>query len=66
MSKDLSTVLLTGLVLAVGVGGALGAMALGSPEMAMSILGFAGGVLSGQVGPRLAELMPRKPKEEEE
>lgn len=60
MTKEVATVILTAVVLVVGVGGALGALALGSFEMAMSILGFTGGALTGQVAPRLADMFSAK------
>lgn len=60
MTNEAATVILTAVVLVVGVGGALGALALGSFEMALSILGFTGGALTGQVTPRLAAMFRKE------
>lgn len=66
MTKEVATLILTAVVLVVGVGGALGALALGSFEMAVTILGFVGGTLTGQVTPRIVEMLSRKPHASEE
>lgn len=67
MTKEVATLILTTVVLVVGVGGALGALALGSFEMAISILGFTGGALTGQVTPRIVDMLSgRKAQPEEE
>lgn len=55
MSDHAVTLLFSGIVLLGGGGLALGAFALGSAELAYSILGFAGGLLSGGVMPRLSK-----------
>ena len=42
-----------GLCLAAGVGGSLGAAALGSPDLSMAILAFSSGLLGGLLAPQM-------------
>ena len=54
MSKEIGGLIALGLVLAAGVGGALGAVSLEEPDLATAILTFAGGLLGGLMMPQVA------------
>jgi len=45
-------------VLASGIGGALGAVALDAPDLAVSLLAFAGGLMAGLASPQVGSRPP--------
>jgi len=53
MTKGLEGLIALGLVLAAGIGGSLGSVALGQPDLATPILSFAGGLLGGLLLPQV-------------
>lgn len=59
MKTNLYSLIALGLVLAAGIGGSLGAVALGDSDLSLGILGFAGGFLGGLVLPQPASILDR-------